>query len=73
LDLFPLCALFLLVFLYLLGPTFFFRSWMNMMFGFSDKLLKTLPADVSSREFILFSSIPLLMYWLGIAWQAFVF
>lgn len=25
-DLFPVCALFLLVFLYLLGPTFFFRS-----------------------------------------------
>ena len=73
LDLFPLCTLFLLIFLYLLGPTFFFRSWMNMMFGFSDKLLKTLPADVSTREFILFLSIPILMYWLGIAWQAFVF
>lgn len=73
LDLFPLCTLFLLVFLYLLGPTFFFRSWMNMMFGFSDKLLKTLPSDVSTREFILFLSIPALMYWLGVAWQAFVF
>jgi hypothetical protein len=46
---------------------------MNMMFGFSDKLLRTLPADVSTREFILFLSIPILMYWLGIAWQAFVF
>lgn len=73
LDLFPLCAIFLLIFLYLLGPTFFFRSWMNMMFGFSDKLLSTLPADVSSREFILFLSIPTLMYWLGVAWQSFVF
>jgi hypothetical protein len=40
---------------------------MNMMFGFSDRLLKTLPADVSTREFILFLSIPTLMYWLGIA------
>ena len=73
LDLFPLCTLFLIVFLYLLGPTFFFRSWMNMMFGFSDKLLRTLPADVSTREFILFSSIPVLMYWLGVAWQSFIF
>jgi hypothetical protein len=35
--------------------------------------MKTLPADVSTREFILFIGIPLLMYWLGIAWQSFVF
>jgi hypothetical protein len=63
----------LLVFLYLLGPTFFFRSWMNMMFGFSNKLLNKIPADVSIREFILFLGIPLLMYWLGIAWQGFIF
>jgi len=40
---------------------------MNMMFGFSDKLLKRLPSDVSTREFILFTSVPALMYWLGIA------
>jgi hypothetical protein len=55
------------LFLYLLGPTFFFRSWMNMMFGFSNTLLRTLPADVSTREFILFLGIPVLMYWLGIS------
>ena len=73
LDLFPTCALFLLFFLYFVGPTFFFRSWMNMMFGFSKKLTLKLPADVSKREFILFSSIPILMYWLGVAWQSFIF
>lgn len=73
LDLFPMCALFLLFFLYFVGPTFFFRSWMNMMFGFSKKLTLKLPADASKREFILFSSIPLLMYWLGVAWQSFIF
>lgn len=72
LDLFPLAALFLILFLYLIGPTFFFRSWMNMMFGFSISLLKILPADLSLREGILFLGIPLLMYWLGISWQAFV-
>jgi NADH-quinone oxidoreductase subunit M len=71
-DLFPVMALFLLIFLYLLGPTFFFRSWMNVMFGFSYALTKRLPADLSSREFILFSSISILMYWLGISWQALV-
>jgi hypothetical protein len=58
--------------LYLLGPTFFFRSWMNMMFGFSTKLLIRLPADLSSRELILFLGIPFIMYWLGSSWQSFI-
>ena len=71
-DLFPLLALFLLVFLYLLGPTFFFRSWMNALFGFSNALTNRLPVDLSIREFILFLGVPALMYWLGISWQAFV-
>jgi len=72
LDLFPLASIFLLLFLYLLAPSFFFRSWMNAMFGFSSLLLKSLPMDVSLREFILFTGIPVLMYWLGISWQLFI-
>ena len=71
-DLFPLLSIFLLVFLYLLGPTFFFRSWMNVMFGFSSALTHRLPVDLSSRELLLFSGVSILMYWLGISWQAFV-
>lgn len=71
-DLFPLLSLFLLIFLYLLGPTFFFRSWMNALFGFSNALSRKLPVDLSIREFILFLGVPILMYWLGISWQAFV-
>lgn len=72
LDLFPSASVFLLLFLYLLAPSFFFRSWMNAMFGFSSSLLKSLPMDVSLREFILFTGIPVLMYWLGISWQFFI-
>lgn len=71
-DLFPLLALTLLLFLYLLGPTFFFRSWVNLLFGFSQQLYNKVPVDLSSRELVLFIGIPLLMYWLGISWQAFV-
>jgi len=71
-DLFPLLSIFLLVFLYLLGPTFFFRSWMNTMFGFSHALSAKLPVDLSSRELTLFSGVSLLMYWLGVSWQALV-
>jgi NADH:ubiquinone oxidoreductase subunit 4 (subunit M) len=72
-DLFPLLCLFLIVLLYLIGPTFFFRSWMNVLFGSSIQLLKTLPADLSSKEFIVFNGLIILMFWLGISWQAFVF
>jgi hypothetical protein len=61
-------SIFLLVFLYLLGPTFFFRSWMNALFGYSTLLLRTIPVDLSTREFILFLGVPTLMYWLGISW-----
>ena len=71
-DLFPLLTLFILIFLYLLGPTFFFRSWMNVMFGYSQTLTKKIPTDLSVREFTVFMSISLLMYWLGISWQALV-
>jgi NADH:ubiquinone oxidoreductase subunit 4 (subunit M) len=71
-DLFPLLAIFLLLFLYLIGPTFFFRSWMNLMFGFSYSFRSNIPVDLSSRECLLFFGIPALMYWLGISWQALV-
>jgi len=35
---------------------------MNVMFGFSNALLRSLPADISVREFTLFTGIPMLMY-----------
>lgn len=72
-DLFPLLCLVFIVLLYLIGPTFFFRSWMNVLFGSSIQLLKTLPADLSSKELIVFGGLIILMFWLGITWQAFVF
>lgn len=72
-DLFPLLCLFLIVLLYLLGPTFFFRSWMNVLFGASVHITKTIPVDLSSKEFILYSGLLILMFWLGITWQIFVF
>lgn len=68
-DLFPVMSLLLLIFLYLLGPTFFFRSWTNVMFGFSNFLSLKLPLDLTARESLLFFGIPTLMYWLGLSWQ----
>jgi hypothetical protein len=61
-------ALYLILLLYLIGPTFFFRSWMNIMFSYSVSFQSTLPTDLTTRESTLFFGIPLLMYWLGISW-----
>lgn len=72
-DLFPLLCLVFIVLLYLLGPTFFFRSWMNVLFGSSIQLLQKLPADLSSKEFIVYSGLIIMMFWLGVTWQAFIF
>lgn len=72
-DLFPLLCLIYIVFLYLLGPTFFFRSWMNVLFGSSTHLLKQLPADLMAREALLYGGLIFLMFWLGVTWQAFIF
>jgi NADH-quinone oxidoreductase subunit M len=73
LDFFPMLAFFLISFLYLIGPTFFFRSWLNVMFGFSYSFITTLPMDLSTREFTLFIGVIVLMYWLGISWQFFIY
>ena len=71
-NLFPVMALYLILLLYLIGPTFFFRSWMNLMFSYSTSLKGRLPADLTTRESFLFFLVPALMYWLGIAWQSFL-
>ena len=72
-DLYPLLSLFLLLFLYLLGPSFFFRSWVNIMFGFSKIYSLKFILDVTKREYLLYLSILILMYWLGFFWQMFIF
>jgi len=72
-DLFPLLSLLLMILLYLLGPTFFFRSWMNVMFGMSVNLLNAAPVDLLKKELVLFIFLIFLMFWLGFTWQAFIF
>ncbi len=72
-DLFPLLSIFLLVVLYLFVPTFFFRTWMNALFGLSHSVNRALPTDLSTRELIIFAGLILLMFWLGFTWQSFIF
>lgn len=72
-DLFPILSLFLLVLLYLLGPTFFFRSWMNVLFGASVNFFKKIPMDLNSKELLIYGGLVILMFWLGFSWQMFIF
>lgn len=72
-DLFPILCVFLVILLYLLGPTFFFRSWVNVLFGLSSSVNKTIPLDLNSKEFTTYLGIMIMMFWLGLTWQMFLF
>lgn len=72
-DLFPSLCLCLIILVYLLGPTFFFRSWVNVLFGLSSTVNKNIPLDLNSKEFITYLSIIIIMFWLGLTWQLFLF
>lgn len=61
-DLFPILCLFLLLLLYLLAPTFFFRSWVNVLFGASYRIKQTIPVDLTLKEIILYAGIVFLMF-----------
>ena len=71
-DLYPVLCLVMIVLLYLIAPTVFFRSWMNALFGSSVHLLRTLPLDLTSRELLVYGGLIILMFWLGISWQSFI-
>ena len=72
-DLFPLLYCFLVVLLYLIAPTFVLRTWMNILFGTSSYYHKTAPADVSSKELSTYGLLIVIMFWLGLSWQTFIF
>tara|TARA_B100000787_G_scaffold85046_1_gene62676 strand:- start:981 stop:1133 length:153 start_codon:yes stop_codon:yes gene_type:complete len=49
-----------------MGPTFFFRSWVNVLFGTSLFFNKVIPVDLNLKELLLFGGLIILMFWLGI-------
>ena len=71
-DLYPLLCLLFVVLLVLLAPTVFFRSWMNALFGSSAHLARNVPLDLTTKELLTYGSLIVLMFWLGVSWQAFV-
>ena len=73
LDIFPALSIILIILLYLLGPIFFFRSWMNVLFGLSTTIFKTIPLDLNSKELFIYLGLIILMFWLGFSWQMFIF
>nr|YP_010725839.1 NADH dehydrogenase subunit 4 [Bakuella subtropica]WDY80884.1 NADH dehydrogenase subunit 4 [Bakuella subtropica] len=71
-DLFPLFAPIMILFLYVFVPTFFFRSWFNAMFGTPSVHSASLPVDLTNREAITFFTLELMTYSLGFSWQLFL-
>jgi NADH:ubiquinone oxidoreductase subunit 4 (subunit M) len=65
LDINPLTGLLLLVLMYLLAPSFFYKSWLNVMFGFSSFNTLAPQKDLTSREFLLYFFLCFIVYWLG--------
>ena len=61
-DLFPLLTLFFVILLYLMGPTFFFRNWVCVMFGLSIYVQKRIPLDLDNRELILYYGLLFIMF-----------
>lgn len=72
-DMHPTLCFFYIVLLYLIGPTMFFRTWLLALFGNSSFLSKTIPLDLNSREMIVYFGLIVLMTWLGVSWQSFLF
>ena len=72
-DMYPILCLYFVFLLYLIAPTMFFRSWVNVLFGSSKYYLNTLATDLSSKELIIYSGLIILMFWLGFSWQTFLF
>jgi len=72
-DIFPVLAFFLVVLLYLMAPTFFFRSWVNVLFGLTTNIFRKIPLDLTSKEILIYYGLLVLMFWLGISWQSFLF
>ena len=71
-DLLPFISIILFFLVYLLLPTFFFRSWFNFLFSSSTSFYKKIPQDLDSREVLFFSFMIFLLFWLGLTWQVFL-
>ena len=72
-DLFPALFILLLPLLYLIVPTFFFKVWMNAIFGYSSHLNGKAPSDLSTKELVTYGGLIFIMFWLGFTWQSFIF
>ena len=72
-DFFPLLTFILIFLLYLIGPIFFFRTWLSVMFGINNTLHNKIPLDLDKCELFLYSSLLGLLIWLGLTWQIFLF
>lgn len=73
LDFLPTLSIILLVILYLIVPTIFFKLWWLPLCGNSINLKNSYKVDLDSKEILLIGSISAILFWLGVTWQIFLF
>ena len=73
LDFLPFTAICIFFLLYFFMPTFFFKSWVNVIFGLMDKHNTRLLNDINKKECFIYSTLIIIMIWLGFTWQSFLF
>lgn len=66
LDFMPMLSIILLVLLYLIVPTLFFKSWWSTLCGESINLSNEVRKDMDSVEFLVVFSLSLVLFWLGL-------
>jgi NADH:ubiquinone oxidoreductase subunit 4 (subunit M) len=70
-DLFPLMYLLVSILIYLILACFYMKVWMNLLFG-SPYLHIKLTLDLDKSELLIFSSLIVLIFWLGFTWYSFI-
>ena len=68
-DLFPVYGLLLLILLYILLASFFWKIWMNVLFSSLPLFVKQLPLDLDRREFLIYMGLISIIFMLGLSNQ----
>jgi hypothetical protein len=53
----------------LLLPLFFLRSWMNVLFSYSNNFFKSIPLDLDKCETLIYTFLIFLIFFLGCTWS----
>jgi NADH:ubiquinone oxidoreductase subunit 4 (subunit M) len=68
-DFLPFIGFLFFILIYLLLPLFFLRSWMNVLFSYSNNFFKSIPLDLDKCETLIYTFLIFLIFFLGCTWS----